>query len=221
MPNPLFRTKFCGLTRLEDVDSTIACQVEAIGLNLYPPSPRSVSIDRAIELAERVNHRCKLVCVLVDPTLEQVLSICSKIPIDYLQLHGDEDPAAFGDPSIPPILKAIAWRGERDVTTVMRWRTAVGIRLAGFLVDAYDPILKGGSGKKARWDLLIPRPACLNGIPLILAGGLVPDNVAQAIELVRPEGVDCASGIESEPGIKSEPLMFAFSRAAKSAFERE
>lgn len=211
-----FTIKYCGITRKDDVKASFDCGADAIGINLVPSSPRFASPPLAIQLALQAKAMGKVVVVMVDPSREEVESVVASMPVDYVQLHGDEDPRDFDGLAVP-ILKALPWRGESDQAVAERWRSATGIDLAGFLVDAYDEKVRGGSGKTARWDLLQPRPQVLDGVPLILAGGLSPSNLIQAMHQVLPDGVDCASGIESSPGIKDRAKMLAFFQAYQQA----
>ena len=145
--------------------------------------------------------------------VDAVLAIC---PLDCVQLHGDETPQWIDEASQLPrfdavtYIKAVAWRGQdEDVEFVSNWTAEPNPKLLGLLVDAFDPIQRGGTGKTARWDLLFPRHAAFRKVPILLAGGLTSENVAQAIEIARPDGVDLASGIETHPGIKDHSKMQA------------
>ncbi len=208
-----FRLKYCGIRHLDDLEYAIQSGADAIGINFFPPSPRYCELDQAKALVERANGRCKVVAVVVNPLPSYLKALCDQLKFDCIQFHGDEDPTSFAPLALPPILKAIPWRNEQDEVIANLWRSTLGSNLAAFLVDAYDPELRGGSGKVARWDLLHPRPVALAGLPMILAGGLTPHNVAQAIQQTEPDGIDVASGIEDAPGSKSPPRMQAFASA--------
>lgn len=210
------KIKFCGLTRTEDVVAAIECGADAIGLNFYKPSPRYVSPETARGLSHAADKLVLRVGVFVNATpieVDAVLAICQ---LDCIQLHGDEtldwiDEAAV-IPSLKSILfiKAVAWRDmEEDRKKVLAWTRRHHPRVLGLLVDAYDPVQRGGTGKQARWDLLFPRPAELRNTSILLAGGLTPENISQAIEIAKPDGVDIASGIESAPGLKDHSKMRA------------
>ena len=226
------KIKYCGLTRVEDVTAAIACGADAIGLNFYPKSPRYVPPKLARELCQvaqpnpATGTRVMRVGVFVNASPTEVDDILAECPLDCIQLHGDESPdwleASTAFPSMRSIyfIKAIAWRDcEEDCVTAARWNAVTDSRLLGLLVDAFDPVQRGGTGKTARWDLLFPRPKELLGKALMLAGGLSVDNISQAIAIAKPDGIDVASGIEQTPGIKdSEKMRVVGEVAAKLLF---
>ncbi len=224
------KLKYCGLTRTVDVDAAIACGVDAIGLNFYPPSPRSVETELARQLTLTVAKRAMVVGVFVNMSPEDVGQIVLACDLDCVQLHGDETPEWMNHAASVPalrgisVIKAVAWRGiPEDQEIVNQWRLGVDRhqendfqnrpRFLGFLVDSFDPIQRGGTGKTARWDLLYPRPTEFQGVPILLAGGIKPENVAESLRIAKPEGIDVASGIESAPGIKDHEKMRAVAKA--------
>ncbi len=222
------KIKFCGLTRSEDVRAAIAHGADAIGLNFYPPSPRYVTPETARGLAEIGAQRDAMgspllrVGVFVNASpfeVDQVLSVC---PLDCIQLHGDETPdwltesRAFPSMQSIAFIKALPWRDcEEDRERVISWTSMADDRFLGFLVDVYDPIQRGGTGKTARWDLLVPRPQEFQSLPVLLAGGLTTENIGQAIAIAKPDGVDVASGIEIRPGVKDPLKMRAIGDIAR------
>jgi phosphoribosylanthranilate isomerase len=126
------------------------------------------------------------------------------------------------DQGLPPVIKAMPWRegNQADAAHASLWSSHAQVaKLSGILIDAYDPIQRGGTGRVARWDLLHPRPQELSGQPLILAGGLTALNVGEAIQISRPDAVDTASGIENEPGIKDRDKMQRFVTETMKGFE--
>jgi phosphoribosylanthranilate isomerase len=222
------KIKFCGLTRAEDVTAAIACGANAIGLNFYRASPRYIAPAAARELGEiALRARVKgenvmRVGVFVNATPSEVSEILSLCPLDCIQLHGDESTGwlegSLDFPALQTIrfIKAIAWRGCQEDQEIARdWNSVTDPRLLGLLVDAYDPIQRGGTGKTARWDLLFPRPIELKRFPILLAGGLTLENLAHALEIARPDGIDVASGIEVRPGIKDHSKMLAVGDIAR------
>ena len=216
------KIKFCGLTRTADVTAAIECGADAIGLNFYKPSPRYVSPETARELSIVADQRVMRVGVFVNASPMEVDAVLAICPLDCIQLHGDETPEWIDEASYFPLLqsiffiKAIAWRGTvADQEKVIAWTHNHYPRLLGMLVDAYDPVERGGTGKTARWDLLFPRPKEFRNATILLAGGLTPENISRAIQTAKPDGVDIASGIESAPGMKDYSKMRAIAEVSK------
>lgn len=221
------KIKFCGLTRTEDVIAAIECGADAIGLNFYKPSPRYVSPENARGLSQAAEKLVLRVGVFVNASpveVDAVLAICQ---LDCIQLHGDETPEWIDSAAVIPSLKSISfiksvtWRDmEEDRQKVLAWTRRHNPRLLGLLVDAYDPVQRGGTGKMARWDLLFPRPAELRNTTILLAGGLTPENISQAIEIAKPDWVDIASGIESAPGLKDHSKMQVIAEVARKMMHK-
>lgn len=229
------RLKFCGFTRRVDVDAAIEAGADAIGLNFYEKSRRYIDPAHAASLARVMEGRVQRVGVFVDATPAKVAEVVSKCALDVIQLHGDESPAwvmeSLDQPSLKGlgIIKALPYRGLEDDSHVAAWSalgTEVGIRFMGLLVDAYDPVLRGGTGRIARWDLLNPRPKSFVALgndlptPLILAGGIHRGNVSDALRVASPDGIDLASGIEVSPGIKDPEAMREIGRIAREYYAR-
>jgi phosphoribosylanthranilate isomerase len=195
------RVKICGFTRPEDALAAGRLGADAIGLVFYPPSPRHVSVEQAQAIVAALPPFVTVVGLFVDEEPERVREVISQVRVDVLQFHGDESPAyceAFGR----PYLKAIRMRPGTDLLEVAaEYRAA-----SGLLLDADDPQAKGGTGKSFDWAL-IP-PDC--PLPVILAGGLRPDNVAEALRQVRPYALDVSSGVEVVKGVKDAGKMAAF-----------
>jgi len=216
------KIKFCGLTRSEDVRAAIECGANAIGLNFYRASPRYVSPETARELSLAADRLALRVGVFVNAAPTEVAAVLDICPLDCIQLHGDETPDWIDHASVISSLKsilfikAVAWRGiEEDRQNVLAWTQREHPRLLGLLIDAYDPVQRGGTGKTARWDLLFPRPKELRNTKILLAGGHTPENISQAIYTAKPDGVDVASGIETAPGIKDHSKMRAIAEVAR------
>lgn len=176
-----------------------------------------MDVTRAAELSKIANGRATRVGVFVNSTPNEVAHVVKVCPLDVVQLHGDEGldwvTEAMEHPLLAkiPILRALSWRGPscpEDDRAATQWGGHPAV--SGLLIDAHDPVQRGGTGKVVRWDLLSPRPTSLQAKPFWLAGGLTPENVHQALDLVRPDGIDLASGIEISPGIKSPELMKLF-----------
>jgi len=222
-PKVPFRIKFCGFRRAEDVEAAIDAGADAIGINFCSASPRFVPPEKASALAEVGRGRVLVVGVFVNSSIEHIREVIRICHLDIVQLHGDELPELVIAQALPPIIKAIPWRqgSLEDAAIARAWKDqAEATNLSGILVDAYDPVQRGGTGRAARWDLLNPRPAELSGQALILAGGLAASNVGDAIQISRPDAVDTASGIETEPGVKDKVKMQHFVREAMKGFER-
>ncbi len=221
------KIKFCGLTRTEDVLAAIECGADAIGLNFYKPSPRYVSPETARGLSHAAENLVLRVGVFVNASPTEVDAVLAVCQLDCIQLHGDETPEWIDSAEVFPSLKsllfikAVCWRDiEEDRQKVLAWTRRNHPRLLGFLVDAYDPVQRGGTGKIARWDLLFPRPEKFLNTSILLAGGLTPENISKAIEIAKPDGVDLASGIESAPGIKDHSKMQVIAAVARKMFRK-
>lgn len=195
------RIKICGITREQDVRAAVDAGADAIGLVFYKPSPRAVTIEQGAELAKAVPAFTSLVGLFVNPDRMLVEQVLARVPLDILQFHGDEPPE-FCEQFHRRWIKAVRVREAKDIEQAFdRYRNA-----AGLLVDAYDPDRYGGTGQSFNWSL-IPEQRPL---PLILAGGLSSDNVASAVEQVRPWAVDVSGGVESSKGIKDVSRLTDF-----------
>ncbi len=197
------RVKICGITRVDDAICAVNEGADALGLVFYEPSPRAISIESAIEIAAHVAPFVSLVGLFVNAQREQIESICSQVPLSLLQFHGDES-AAECEGYNTPYIKAIRVQQRGDVVDA-----AVNYRQArGLLVDAYKSGVPGGTGETFDWDLL---PDNLD-VPLILAGGLNPENVRTAISRVKPFAVDVSGGVEQAKGVKDHAKITSFLR---------
>jgi phosphoribosylanthranilate isomerase len=204
------RIKICGLTREEDVDAAVAAGADALGFVFYPPSPRYVTPQRAAELARRIPPFVDIVGLFVNEAPETVRAACGALPLNLLQFHGDED-AAYCRQFSRPYLKAARVRPGLDLVEFARsFPDARGLLLDAF-VDGY-----GGGGHVFDWTLI---PSGLPGF-LVLSGGLNADNVAEAVERVRPAAVDVSSGVETGKGIKDHAKIAAFVAAVRKADDR-
>ena len=200
------RTKICGITRVQDALAAAHSGADALGLVFYEKSPRHVTVPQAAQLAAEIPPFVTLVGLFVNPAAEYVREVLRQVPLDVLQFHGEEEPvfcAQFGR----PYLKAIRVRAGVDLLQcAARYRGAQGL-----LLDAYVEGTHGGTGASFDWAL-IPHDLPL---PVILSGGLHPDNVAQAITQVRPYAVDVSSGVEANKGIKDASKVAAFINEVK------
>lgn len=196
---PSIRVKICGFTRIGDALAAAQLGVDAIGLVFYPKSPRAVTVEQARRIVLALPPFVTTVGLFVDAGAAEIEAVLRRVPLDLIQFHGAETPAdcaRFGRPYI----KAIRMTPEVDLhREAERFYTAQGL-----LLDAYHPGASGGTGRRFDWDRI---PKDLEK-PLILAGGLDPDNVRAAIERVRPWAVDVSSGVECGKGIK-DPIKMA------------
>ncbi|HBP75008.1 MAG TPA: phosphoribosylanthranilate isomerase [Alcanivorax sp.] len=209
------RVKICGITRPDDGRHAARAGADAIGLVFYPPSPRYVSPRRAADIVAALPPFVTTVGLFVDAPPEQIAALLEQVPLDMLQFHGDESPeycAAFQRPWI----KALRMRDRVDPQAEADRYGAAGAR--GLLVDSYVPGVPGGTGERFDWDRLPADPS----LPLVLAGGLDPANVAEAVRRVRPWAVDVSGGVEvlgvdgrRQGGIKDPGAVSAFIRAAR------
>ncbi len=204
-----FRIKVCGVKRAADLTWMAAAGVDAVGLNFVRTSVRSLKLDQGRELLKQAKQAgLTTVAVLMNPTTDDLRKFAETMPVDFIQLHGEEDPSILDQTPELAVIKAVAWSGRREEKQLARrWiesQAAARGQLRAFLVDAFAPGVGGGTGRTARWDLLVPRPTCFGDLPILLAGGLKAENVAEAILTTRCTGVDTASGVESSPGCKEE-----------------
>lgn len=200
------RVKICGITRPQDGREAAALGADAIGLVFYPPSPRHVTPETARAVVAALPPFVTVVALFVDPTRAQVDAVLSSCPVDVLQFHGDESPE-FCRAFARPYLKAVRVRPGVDLQAL----AAQYADARGLLVDTYVEGVAGGTGARFDWSLL---PDSLP-LPLVLSGGLDPDNVAQAVRAVHPAAVDVSSGVEKTKGIKDAARMAAFISGAK------
>ncbi len=194
------RVKICGITRTEDALAAARLGADAIGLVFYAPSPRAVSIAQARAICAALPPFVTPVGLFVNAAEAEVQAVLEAVPLGLLQFHGDETPAEcerYGRPWI----KALRMAPGLDVAAeARRYGSASGI-----LLDAWQAGVPGGTGQCFDWSRIPPLDK-----PLVLAGGLTPDNVAEAIRVVRPWAVDVSGGVEAEKGIKDAALMAAF-----------
>ena len=201
------RIKICGITREEDARAAAQLGADAIGLVFFAPSPRNVHLAQARAIAAAVPPFVTVVGLFVDPAREEVESVLRGCSINVLQFHGDEAPEFCGSFGLPYI-KAARVRADSDLVQCLSPYHAA----QGWLLDAYHDQLYGGSGESFDWKL-IPRDLAR---PVILSGGLTPDNVGAAVRQVRPWAVDVSSGVETAKGIKDAAKIAAFVTGVKN-----
>lgn len=211
------RIKLCGLTRIEDVEQAVAAGADAIGLVFYPPSPRSVNAQQAVQLLTALPPFISSVGLFVNATIEEVEQVLAVAPISILQFHGDETLAqccAIAKKMQRPFVRALRVRPDTTAADLLecesQFRSASPL-FAGLLLDTWVDAY-GGSGKVFDWSLI---PADL-ARRVVLSGGLNVQNVTDAVQSVRPFAVDVSSGIESAKGIKDAAMMHAFVSAVRA-----
>jgi phosphoribosylanthranilate isomerase len=198
------RVKICGITREQDAELAVSFGADMIGLNFYPPSPRSISLERAGEIRRIIGNRCEVVGVFVNTARGYIEQWMRELKLDYLQFHGDEEQDALDGWPVR-VIRGLRLGNASHNEMISRCRADY------ILLDAWHPELFGGTGRTRAFDLAGLEPG-----RVILAGGLTPENVAQAAAL-RPYAVDVASGVESTPGIKDAARLRSFILNAKSS----
>ncbi len=203
------RVKICGITRREDALAAVAAGADALGLNFYPASPRVIDLERAADLVRDLPAMVTVVGLFVDASAESVRAACESLPLGLLQFHGDEPPefcASFG----LPWMKAIRVAEETDIAAeVARYCGASAV-----LLDTFKAGVPGGTGERFDWQRIPPGGL---DVPLVLAGGLTPANVGEAVGSLRPYAVDVSGGVEAAPGVKDPALMDEFLSAVRAA----
>jgi phosphoribosylanthranilate isomerase len=199
--------KVCGVTRTEDAVFAVDAGAHAIGVNLVPTSARRVDVSVARRIAEAVADRALVVAVVADLSVREMKSVRDSTGIEWLQLHGNESAETLRE-VLPHAFKAVRIGGASDVALANSFD---GERL---LVDAKVTGHLGGTGATFDWTLV---RGLSKSRHVILAGGLTPENVREAIRVVAPWGVDVASGVEREPGIKDPMKVLAFIEAVRGA----
>jgi phosphoribosylanthranilate isomerase len=194
------RVKICGITRVEDAHAAIAAGADMIGLNFYAKSPRYVEIDRAKEIREAIGSRAAVIGIFVNAERAYINDRLRVASLDMIQFSGDEDDAALAGWPVPSIVTRRLKPGENMTPH----------RADYVLFDAFDTQLRGGTGSRIALDQL----RLLDLSRAFVAGGLNPDNVAEVAAL-EPYAVDCASGVESSPGVKDHDKLRSFVNNAK------
>lgn len=203
------RVKICGITRLEDALLAVELGASALGFNFYPPSPRYIAPAEARAIIRQLPPFVMAVGVFADETESgHIVAVGQEAGVAAIQLHGPRFPAVNSGLGGYPLIRAVAVR-EDFRSEVLR-----SLEAGAYLLDAFDPNRHGGTGRPFDWSLA--RDAGRFG-PIILAGGLTPENVGQAIRKVRPFAVDVASGVESDPGRKDPAKLRAFFAAVEEA----
>jgi phosphoribosylanthranilate isomerase len=204
------KVKFCGITSVDDAELAVAAGAWAVGLIFWPNSPRACAPDEATAIARTLKRKAEVVGVFVNPTLQEVAAMADAVQLTMLQLHGDEGPAFCAEAARRTgcrVIKAARVRSGADIQALEAFRTDF------HLLDSHAPGMPGGTGETFSWDLA---RAHRGKIPMILSGGLNPDNVSAGIEATRPYAVDVASGVELSPGRKDPAKLQAFAEAVRA-----
>jgi phosphoribosylanthranilate isomerase len=212
------RIKLCGITSLDDAQLAVDAGAWAVGCILWPDSPRVCDPAEAGRIAAAVRRRAQVCGVFVNSHLDEVTELVDALGLTMVQLHGDEGPAYCAEVARrtgAKVIKAAAVSTQADVQALETFHTDF------HMLDAHRPGMRGGTGETFDWELVRARRS---SIPLILSGGLRPENVAEAIAATHPFAVDTASGTESAPGVKDPAKVAAFVEAvhatAVEVFER-
>ena len=195
--------KICGITRLEDAQAAVAAGANALGFVFWPKSPRYIEPAKARGIVATLPPSIHAVGVFVDQAAADVNRIAEEVGLSQVQLHGDET-KKYVQEMKRPVIKAVAV-GVEESAVLGTWPSEVTV-----LLDVHDPVRKGGTGKVIDW-VVAAEIAKLR--PIILAGGLTPENVGEAIARVRPYGIDVSSGVEAQPGIKDHKRLAALFEA--------
>ncbi len=202
--------KICGITNLEDAQVAAKAGADLLGFIFYPPSPRYVAPEQAAEISyaiRRSPHAPRTVGVFVNEAPACIRAIVEQCALDLVQLSGDESPTTLSETGAPSY-KALRPRTVAEIPVLLEnYRRVVKGNTPAFLVDAFNPKLYGGTGERADWTIA---RRVAERYPILLAGGLTPDNIVEAVANVQPWGVDVASGVERAPGLKDHGKVKAF-----------
>jgi phosphoribosylanthranilate isomerase len=201
------KVKICGLRRLEDARLAADLGASALGFVFWPPSPRAIDAGTARAITSRLPPFVAAVGVFVNQPPEEVVATASRAGVSVIQLHGDEDASAYTGCGFR-VIKALPIGPGFTMAAVDGVPADMTV-----LVDAHDPVRRGGTGRQVEWGAAA---AVAARRPTILSGGLNPDNVREAIRIVRPYAVDVSSGVESAPGVKDETALRAFFAALQT-----
>jgi phosphoribosylanthranilate isomerase len=211
MEQPVPKLKICGLTDPDDAERAVQAGAWALGMVLWPGSRRRCELEVAAEIASVHRRRVEIVGVFVNPTLDELARAADAATLTTLQLHGDEGPMFCAEAARRTgcrVIKAARVRSGADIQALAAFHTDY------HLLDSYVPGLPGGTGATFAWDLARTHSG---PVPVILSGGLTPDNVADAIAVTRPFAVDVASGVEARPGRKDQAKLEAFAAAVAAS----
>lgn len=204
----MIKIKICGITNPEDAISAVELGADALGFIFYPQSRRYVTAERAAIIIKDLPPFTFKIGVFVDQEPEEILKTVNECRLDGIQLHGHESPE-FCARFRRRVIKGLRPQRQEEVANIADYR------VDAFLLDSYHPDMLGGTGATFDWELAVA--AKMFGIPVILSGGLNPENVAEAVRLVKPYGIDVASGVETFQGKKDPEKMRDFIEQARWA----
>jgi len=210
-PGPPLRIKICGITSEEDADMAIHAGADALGFNFYPGSKRHIELTTAQGWIGKLAGRVDRVAVVVNPAAAEVAALKASGCFEAIQFHGDESPAFCEQAGFSRWIRGIRVKGPEDISQAQAYTTPF------LLYDAWSATNYGGTGARLNWDIMRDVVLCNQDRKIILAGGLNPNNVRDAVRIVRPHAVDVASGVELIPRRKDEYLVREFIRAARLA----
>ena len=210
----LVKVKICGITNIADAESAEAAGADMLGFNFYPPSPRYVNVRAASEISRRTEKKSESVGVFVNASVDEVINTTIEAHLDAVQLHGDETSDYCKRlrerlPASCSIIKAVRVKNDSVLDDLKDFPADA------LLLDAWQPGIYGGTGRTI--DFVLARRARQFTAQLFLAGGLTPQNVAEAVRVVRPYAVDVCSGVEAAPGRKSHAEIAEFIREVRRA----
>lgn len=194
----MIRVKVCGVTRLEDACLAAELGASAIGLVFWPGSPRCIDAHRAAAITALLPPSITTVGVFVDQPIEEVRAVAAAANLGAIQLHGSE-PIDYARGLLPPVIKAVPVDARFRAESLDAFPSDITV-----LLDAHDPVRRGGTGKTIDWSAAASAAARR---PVFLSGGLTPRNIREAVARVRPYGVDLSSGVEASPGVKDHAKL--------------
>ncbi len=203
------KIKICGITNLEDAEAAVAAGADALGFVFYAQSPRYIEPAVAKRIIAQLPPFVLSIGVFVNHDQETIRNLVDECGLAFAQLHGDETPT-FCESLGRPVLRALRLHDRGSLLALAEYKGRVGVR--GFVVDAYSSDAYGGTGQTVDWSLA---REVAQAAPILLAGGLTPGNVQDAIQHVHPYGVDISSGVEERPGKKDHEKVRAFTHAVR------
>jgi phosphoribosylanthranilate isomerase len=216
----MFRIKICGITTTQDARAAAEAGADAIGLNFCSASARCIDLVTARSIVRSAPSLVAKVGVFVNEPVGRLIEMADALGLDFIQLHGDEPAGQLAELAPRGVIRAFRLGDDfRPLLDYLQVCRELGHLPTAALLDAFAPGVYGGTGKTANWDKMRDFRQSADDVPVVLAGGLTPENVAAAIALVRPAAVDVASGVEMAPGRKDAVRMREFVAAARRAWQ--